>query len=121
MAALGAEAKTGQRVTLYVKFENQVDSEDDEDVKQEVSQSEDFAICTLVAGSSDQQQLDLTFCQDERITLYSKGSCVIHLTGYHFITMDDEMDENDMEGIINDILVLKDEEWKKRILWTRKN
>lgn len=98
MAALGAEAKDGQKVTLYVRYET-AGSDSDEEEEKEAEDSQEFALCTLVAGRIDQQQIALTFSPDEVITLFTRGDAKIHLSGNHVV---DEMDQGDMQEMYDE-------------------
>lgn len=105
MAALGSEVKNGQRVTLYVKYEEQIQSDDEEEQDNKPSTpptQEEFALCTLIAGKKDQQVMDLTFSLDEKVTFFSKGDAKIHLTGYHMMDQSDMGDMEGMEGMDSD-------------------
>lgn len=93
MASLGPEsenASTGKstRNTLILKL----------DEKQE------FAICSLVSGKTEQQPLDLVFTEGENISFQVEGPSAVHLTGYYLIDAaeDDFINDEEEDEVYSD-------------------
>ena len=93
MASLGSgsETKPG-RTTLIMQ----------------IDEKENYSLCSLSLGKTEQQPLDLVFAQGETISFQVEGESSIHLTGYYlddaaddFID-DDEVDSEDGDEVYSD-------------------
>jgi FK506-binding nuclear protein len=91
MASLGTQTDAkASRTTLIMK----------------IDEKEDYSLCSLTLGKTEQQPLELVFAQGEQISFQVEGNCSIHLTGYYLDDaaddfIDDEEEEED-DGIYSD-------------------
>lgn len=90
MASLGPQTDAkANRTTLIMKIDDK----------------EDYALCSLTLGKTEQQPLDLVFAQGEQISFQVEGSSSIHLTGYYLDDSADDFindDEEDEDEIYSD-------------------
>lgn len=93
MASLGPEseaASTGKsaRNTLMLKLD----------------ENQEFAICSLTSGKTEQQPLDLVFNEGENIAFHIEGQTAVHLTGYYLVDAaeDDFINDEEEDEVYSD-------------------
>jgi len=123
MAAVDPTLSGSAVLKIHRIIENDEDSEEDEEDEhehddEEEEEEEEFIIATLQPGTINQQVLNLTVLEDERVYLSTPGNVPIYITGnYGFaegVDYDSDDDEEEEEG--NELLDEYDEDGLARLL-----